>query len=389
MADKPEVNQSYLNCTLFQPFFEVSNGNSVIRLRHVNTGNYVRRYNGIADSDSYRGCSTLLPKLQPDDNTDGFTFIDWESVVILPDLIRIKGDNENHLKACPYGFMNLSSKAENSSFFEYEVSPSRNGGIRLKSVQFGTYWTCVDPGYWVWLKKASTADHDTNTVFLPTILDGNRIMLRSLKNGLLCKRYTDAGRQNCLATLYNYPDVCSYMEIEEAFTSRKIENVKYHLTDARLYNEKTLALITDDSSNRTKHPQTSQVNLKTTVSNTTSWSISGSLELGVKFTGNLGVPLIASGELEISGQGIGTKQWGATTTENIEVGSVRTVTVPPMSRVKASLMATRVPYDIPFSYTQRDILKNGTTKVTERNDGVFTGHNGYDYKYDVIPLPLE
>ncbi|KAI3845689.1 hypothetical protein MKX03_006669 [Papaver bracteatum] len=119
-------------------------------------------------------------------------------------------------------------------------------------------------------------------------------MLRSLKNGLLCKRYTDAGKQDCLATLYNYPDVCSYMDIEEAFTSRKIENVKYHLTDARLYNEKTLALITDDSSNRTKHPQTSQVNLKTTGSNTTNWSTSVSLKVGVKVTGTLGVPLIST-----------------------------------------------------------------------------------------------
>ncbi|KAI3834161.1 hypothetical protein MKW98_018211 [Papaver atlanticum] len=97
------------------------------------------------------------------------------------------------------------------------------------------------------------------------------------------------------------------MDIEEPVISRKIENVRYHLTYAKLYNEKSLALITDDSSNRTQHPLTSQLNLKTIVSNTNNWSTSVTLKVGVKTIGTLGVLLISSGSLEISAEGI--KSW--------------------------------------------------------------------------------
>ncbi|KAI3938518.1 hypothetical protein MKX01_030811 [Papaver californicum] len=380
MAVKPEENQSDTHCTLFQPIF---NSDRILKLRHVSTGYYVRLFYG---SDHYDGCLSLSLNY----DNDVCTFLDWNSVVMLPEVIRIKGDNGNHLKALGGdGYMDYVQKADNSSRFEFKVSPSRDGGIRLRSTHSDKYWTHVDNSEWVMLKQASPALHDTNTVFIPTILDGNRIIMRCLKNGFFCNRYDHAGKVSCLATLANYPDYWSSMDIEEPVISRKINNVRYHLTDAKLYNEKSLALITDDSSNRTQHPLTSQLNLKTTVSNTTNWSTSVTLKVGVKTTFTLGVPLISSGALEISGEGTKSSDWGETKTESLEVGSVRTVTVAPMSRVKVSLMATRLSYDIPFSYTQYDVLKNGSTKVYEKNDGIFIGNNGYGYRYEAVPLALE
>ncbi|XP_026443197.1 uncharacterized protein LOC113343111 [Papaver somniferum] len=381
-AVKPEENQSDTRCTLFQPVFLHSDSNRVLKLRHVSTGYYVRFFHG---SGHYDGCLSLSLNY----DNDVCTFIDWNSVVVLPDLIRIKGDNGNHLRDLGEdGYMDYVHKADNSSRFDYEVSPSRDGGIRLRSTHSDKYWTHKDNSEWVLLKKASGTVHDTNTVFIPTILDGNRIIMRCLKNGFFCNRLDRGAHTSCLATLANYPDYWSSMDIEEPVISRKIQNVRYHLTDAKLYNEKSHALITDDSSNRTQHPLTSQLNLKTTVSNTTNWSTSVTLKVGVKMIGTLGVPLISSGSLEISAEGAKSWDWGEMKTESLEVGSVRTVTVPPMSRVKVSLMATRLSYDIPFSYTQYDVLKDGSTKVSEKNDGVFTGNNGYGYRYEAAPLPL-
>ncbi|XP_026420286.1 uncharacterized protein LOC113316289 [Papaver somniferum] len=384
MAIKPEENQSDPYCTLFKPIFEYSNNNRVVKLRHVNTGYYVRRFYG---GDHYYGALYLSAS---GDSCERYTFIDWESVVMLPDLIRIKGDNGNHLESYGGdGYMDYNRKADNSSFFDYEVSPSRDGGIRLKGVYHGKYWTDVDTSIWVLLKEAATTFHDTNTVFLPTIVDGNRIIMRSLKNGKFCNRFTTEEKTSCLATLEKYPDQWSSMEIEEPVMSRKINNVRYHLTDARLYNEKILALITDDSSNYTQSPLTSSLNLKTTVTNTTNWSNSVTMKVGIKMTCTAGVPGVSSGAIEISADITGSQSWGETHTETQEVGSVKTITVPPMTRVKGSLMATRVSYDIPFAYTQHDVLKNGSPKVYEKNDGVFTGHNGYGYKYEVVNLPLQ
>ncbi|KAI3862019.1 hypothetical protein MKW92_016323 [Papaver armeniacum] len=382
MADKPEENLSNKYCTLFEPVFVNSKN---LMIRHVSTGYYVRFY--MKSGYPSDGLLNLSPESYGEDVC---SFIDWENVVMLPDLIRIKGDNGNHLEAYGgVGYMDYNRKADNSTFFDYEVSPSRDGGIRLKGVYHGKYWTNMDTSIWVLLKEASDDVHETSTVFLPTVVDGNRIFMKSLMDGKFCNRFTTDEKTSCLAALEKYPDQWSSMEIEEPVISRKIYNVRYHLTDARLYNEKTLALVTDDSSNYTQTSLTSTLNLKTTVTNTTNWSNSTTLKAGVKMTCTVGVPGVSSGAIEISAEVTESKSWGETHSESQEVGSLKTITVPPMTRVKGSLMATRVSYDIPFSYTQHDVLKNGTTKDYEKNDGVFTGHNGYGYKYDVVNLPLQ
>ncbi|KAI3925307.1 hypothetical protein MKX01_035424 [Papaver californicum] len=389
MAVKPMENQSDKQCTLFQPIFLYPDNNRIISLRHVSTGYYVAFFMG---NDK---CYGLLCLSQfPDVDYDVCTLLDWESIVVLPDLIRIHGDNGNHLKALEDGYMDYNIKADDSSLFDYEVSASIFGGIRLKNVAFHKYWTHMDDSDWVLLKQAEadTTYHDTKTVFLPTKIDGNRIIMRCLKNSLFCNRYTAEAenKRSCLATLNNYPDEFSTMEIEEPVVSRKIDNVRYHHSDSRLYNEKkSVALISDDSSNKTQHPITTQLDLKTTVSNTTNWSTSISLKMGVKMNITSGVPFIESGEIQISGDVTKSYEWGETVTESLELGCVKTITVAPMTRLKASLIATRLSYDIPFSYMQCDVLKNGSTKVTEKNDGICTGHNGYDYKYEVVSHPLD
>ncbi|KAL5726951.1 hypothetical protein ACHQM5_000192 [Ranunculus cassubicifolius] len=392
MADKPEENQSDKHCTLFQPIFMSSDNNRLVRLRHVQTGLFASHIT--IHINTTMNSLALMPGLTGPYDPSLFTIIDWESIVVLPDRIRITATNNgNQLKAFGGdGFMDFNSKADNSTLFDFDVYPSRDGGIRLKSTYYGTYWTDMHPmdqGDWVLLQNAATDVHNTDTVFLPTIRDDNSVIIRCLKNNLFCNRYTGFKKVSCLATILTYPDEWSVMEIEEPVMSRRISNVRYHLTDARLYNEKTVALITDDSSNRTMHSLTSTLNLKTTVSNTTNWSASVSLKLGIKTTATIGVPLIASGKIEISAEVTGSMNWGETKTESQEVGSEKTIDVPAMTRVKASLMGTRVSYDVPFSYTQYDVLTDGSTKVYEKNDGVFTANNGYGYRYEVVELPFE
>ncbi|KAL5726957.1 hypothetical protein ACHQM5_000198 [Ranunculus cassubicifolius] len=363
MADKPEENQSDKHCTTVSLDSAIENSYALLALM---------------PGDDHQGA-------------DVCTFIDWESIVVLPDRIRITASNSGkQLKAYGgEGFMDFNYNSDNSTRFDYEVYPSRDGGIRLKSTHNGNYWTDMDTSDWVLLRQASDDVHNTNTVFLPTIRGDNRVIIRCLKNKYFCNRYTGNNQVNCLATRLPYPDEWSDMEIEEPVLSRRISNVRYHLTDARLYNEKIIALITDDSSNRTTNSLTSTLNLKTTVSNTTNWSTSVSLKLGIKTTATIGIPLIASGQIEISAEVTGSMNWGETKTESQEVGSEKTIAIPAMTRVKASLMGTRVSYDVPFSYTQYDVLTDGSTKVYEKNDGFFSANNGYGYRYDVVELPLE
>ncbi|XP_026438686.1 uncharacterized protein LOC113337199 [Papaver somniferum] len=388
-AVKPEENQSDRHCTLFQPVFVYSNNNRVVRLRHVHTGKFVFPYTPRSVFVNLPGCLSLEPTGV---GADLFTFLDWGSVLVLPDLIRIKNmDNQNHLMARSDDYLDFRSRADNSSWYDYEVIPSRNGGVRLKSVSFDTYCT-EDNSTYILLRNASTTFHDINTVFIPTLLSGNRVLFRCLRSNNICKRYSVANRpawSNLFSARANYPDSACYMEIEEPVDSRTISNVRYHLADARIYNERTTGLVTDETVNRLDVEVTSELNLTEKVVNTTNWSRSVTLTVGVTTGGSAGIPFVADGSIEISTEVANSWEWGVTKQEDQEVGSVRTVVVPPMSRVMGTLMATRLSYDVPFSYTQRDVLKNGNVVVFQKDDGVFTGHNGYGYYYEIVPLPLD
>ncbi|KAI3864805.1 hypothetical protein MKX03_035017, partial [Papaver bracteatum] len=270
--------------------------------------------------------------------------------------------------------------------------------IRLKSVMRNTYLTeGVNSGLpekwnYITLRQASATVHNTNTVFIPTLLSGNRALLRCLRSNNLCKNFHRPAMpnwRNMLSERSSFPDAASYMEIEEPVDSRTIYNVRYRVDDARIYDELTTDLITDEVENKLDVPITSELNLKRKVTNTTNWSRSVTLSVGVTTGGTAGVPFVAAGKIEISTEVANSWDWGEEKTESIELGSVRTVTVPPMTRVQGMLMATRLSYDIPFSYTQRDVLKYGEPKVYHKDDGLFKGHNGYGYYFRIVPLPLE
>lgn len=225
-AVKPEENQADKQCTLFQHVFLKADSNRILRLRHVSTGAYVAFFLGTGNS---YGLLCLSHYHDAAGTYNVCTFLDWDSIAVLPDLIRIKGvKSGNHLKAFEDGYMDYNNKADNSSLFDFEVSPSRGGGIRLKSARFGKYWMDMDRSDWVLLMQDTSTDfHDLRTVFFPTIVGGNRIIIRSLQSNCYCNMHSADNKENCLATLNTYPDDWSYMEIEELVISRKIENVRY------------------------------------------------------------------------------------------------------------------------------------------------------------------
>lgn len=386
-AVKPEEDRSSKYCTLFQPVYLDYGSSEIVRLLHVHTSCYVTFFSGTNESN---GCLNLSRYTQPSDHRDLCTIIDWQTIVMLPNLIRIKGDNGKHLKAYRDGFMDYNFDVANSPDFEYEVFPSRNGGIILKSIQYGKYWKLDDNSSWVFANGSPTTDHDIKTVFIPIKLDDNTIALRSLENNSFCARLTADSKANCLATLFTYVDEYAPMVIEEPVLSRTIDNVIYHLTDARIYDEHVLALVNEETRNKKQqHADTAKLNLKRTETYTRKWTASVSLGIGIKTSISVGVPTVVGAKIETSFEFKSSYQWGERNEDKLEVGSEYTVDVPPMSGVKVSLMATRASCDIPFSYTQHDILTNGAAKVYHKSDGLFKGSNAYNYRYESAPLDLE
>ncbi|KAG6575365.1 hypothetical protein SDJN03_26004, partial [Cucurbita argyrosperma subsp. sororia] len=118
------------------------------------------------------------------------------------------------------------------------------------------------------------------------------------------------------------------------------------------------------------------------------WNSSVSMKLGVKTTIQTGIPFIFEGKVEISAEFSGQYQWGETKTTSKAVETSYQVTVPPMTTVIVSLLATKGTSDVPYSYTQRDTLINGDTKTSQMDDGVYKGVNSYNFKYETKSKPI-
>lgn len=75
--------------------------------------------------------------------------------------------------------------------------------------------------------------------------------------------------------------------------------------------------------------------------------------------------------------------WGETKEVEEERSFTYKVLIPPKTKVTVRLMATRGTCDVPFYYTQREVLYTGETVVTQVDDGVYTGVNNYSYYTEV------
>ncbi|PQP96967.1 uncharacterized protein Pyn_18693 [Prunus yedoensis var. nudiflora] len=219
-------------------------------------------------------------------------------------------------------------------------------------------------------------------LFWPIKLDNdNKVALRNAGNNNFCVRLTTDGFDSCLNAAHPSIIKEARMELEELVVSRGIYNVNFRLLDSRIYSQKVVTMATEDASNDTQKENIIDLKLSYKKTQSTTWNSSVSMKMGVKTRFEASVPLIANGDFEISAE-LGTEfQWGKTNTSEILVETLYKVVVPPMSKVKVSLMATRGSCDVPFSYTQQDTLTNGEQVTHTMDDGVYSGENSYNFKY--------
>lgn len=171
--------------------------------------------------------------------------------------------------------------------------------------------------------------------------------------------------------------------------TRNIGNAKYLIEDARVYDAELLLVANNSASNYTKETNAMDVKLSYTDTKTTTWKTNASLKLGAKTTFEMGIPLIFEGKVELSGEIQSGIEWSQTTTITTVVDVTHKTVVPPMTKVTVNLLATRGKCDVPFSFTQRDVLYNGKTVVTAVEGGTFTGSNYYNIIFETKEEKLE
>ncbi|KAM7513911.1 hypothetical protein LguiA_003494 [Lonicera macranthoides] len=319
------------------------------------------------------------------DQRDVCTFIDWESLLVLPKHVAFKGDNGKYLSAqqideCTY--LQFASSDIGDPTVSNEVFTTPDGSVRIKSVHSNRFWK-RNSNSWICADSKGTSNTNSDTLFWPVKVDHiNVVALRNSGNNNFCRRLTSEGKTSCLSASISTIAKEARLRVEELVLSRNIYNVNYRLMDARIYSQSVLTMATGDAINTTQVQNDVEVKLSYTERKNQTWNASVSLKLGIKTNVNAGIPLIAGGSIEISTEFTGQYQWGKTEESSTTVESTYKVPVPPMSKVRVSLLATKASCDVPFSYSQRDSLINGTHITHPMDDGVYTGINYFNFRYE-------
>ncbi|PRQ56490.1 putative aerolysin, Agglutinin domain, aerolysin-like toxin, beta complex domain-containing protein [Rosa chinensis] len=373
-ADKPEEDQSKSSCTLFNPRF--AEGQTQVRFIHVQLRISV---------SLWKSATTFENALYLGGRGDVFEVVDWESLVILPPRVAFKSLEDGSylcsrwIERHPYQRFE-SNLDVGDPLVAKELFVTADGSLRIKDGHYGKFWR-RSPN-WIWA-DASSENTSDDTLFWPVKIQDNVIALRNLGNKNFCGGLTTEYKTNCLNAAY--PNICkqSKLVVEELVLSRNIYNINFRLSDSRIYHEQVIemdtALAVNDSPNR---DSTISLKFAEKDSRTRSWNGSVSLKLGVKTTLEVkSVPLILDGKIELSAEVTTACQWGETTTVEHTREANYAVVVPPLSKMKVSLIASRASCDVPFSYSQRDILTDGRTVTKTMDDGLFTGINAYKFDY--------
>ncbi|KAF7142995.1 hypothetical protein RHSIM_Rhsim05G0011800 [Rhododendron simsii] len=380
-ADEPNEDQSQWSCTLFEPIPVSGEGgnsssppNATVRFRHVQLGRYLTGACLYAQSSS-----------TDSDRLDVFGIIDWGSLLILPKHIALKGDNGLYLSArliSGHEFLEFASSDNGDPTVGNEVFITKDGSVRIKNNHFGKFWKRDPSSSWIWADSDDATTDNLNTLFSPVKVGSNVIALRNLGSNNFCMRMiSKEGKDNCLYAGVDTLSKEARLVVEELVISREIYNVKFHLMDARIYNQNIITMVTETATNDTQESNTAKLKLLHKETKSSTWNGSLSLKLGVKTSIQTGIPLIVEGKVEVSAEFSGGYQWGETTSTENQVETEYTIPVPAMSKVTVSLLATQGSCDVPFSYTQHDTLMNGKQVTHDFDDGIYTGINSFNFFY--------
>jgi len=322
-----------------------------------------------------------------------FHVIDWQSLVFLPKYVAFKGDNDLFLTAYPtvypiacHEYLQFSEPRveDNPMMVGSEIVQTSDGNICIRNLHYNKYWR-LSPT-WIWAD--SNYPTSSSTVFEPIKINDDTIALRSVANNSFCTRLTSGFLESCLDAGSSTINTWAKLKVSELVISREIENVNFKLMDARIYGESIIRL--DGSSNTNHgsetHEQTFALSYKDSTLSTWNWNVS--LKAGVETSFSVGIPFISEGSISLGYEVAGQYTWGETKEVVEERSFTYKVLIPPKTKVTVRLMSTRGTCDVPFTYTQRELLYTGEIVTTETDGGVYTGVNNYSYYTEVKEEPL-
>ncbi|KAM3316487.1 hypothetical protein ACQJBY_034541 [Aegilops geniculata] len=318
-----------------------------------------------------------------------FSAIDLSKQLVLPKYVAFKGDNDMYLRARiiqKYNYLEFSSSDIADSTVVNTIFPNyANGNVRIKSNHFNRFWR-LSPN-WIWADSADSSNRDRDTLFRVVMLP-DYIGLQNLGNSRYCKRLTADRKTSCLNAAVDTITLEARLRVEEAVLSREIYGVEFKLSEARIYGEKPITFPSMTSTNDTNEPHAKTLTLKYEETQAKTWSSTVSLKIGVTAKLRAGIPVIAEGKVEVSTEFNSEYEWGSSIHTTASQEASYQAVVPPMTKVTVRAAVTQGSVDVPFSYTQRDILTTGEVVTYKMDDGLFTGMNNYNFQFEATQEPI-
>jgi hypothetical protein len=344
---------------------------------------------GHATQETLRAGSFLLlgSKDNPheDDAVCMFSVLDLEAQMVLPKYVCFKGDNGQYLRAVRlegYNYLQFSSDDIADPGVGNVIQNNNDGTIGIYSSGYGKFWR-RSPN-WIYGDSNDSSNRNPDTVFKAIFLgDAGKCALQNLGNNHFCKRLTTEGKTSCLNAAVATITREAQLEVQETVLSRRIYDVEYRLEDANIHGLRPRTFYSNAIANATGTAQTSKLTITYDVATETRWDASVSLKIGVKTTIKAGVPLIGQAKIQISAEFTGSYSWGETKSHTEHYSNEEDVEVPAHTEVTVRVVATEGTCDIPFSYTQEDLLTTGETVITRMDDGIYRGVSSYGFQTEI------
>ncbi|KAG8090119.1 hypothetical protein GUJ93_ZPchr0011g27858 [Zizania palustris] len=383
-AHELEDDLSKPSCTLFKLHTTATkNRTHLVRFHLAQLGKHVSM-----SSSSHKANNKVTNHLHVrreeiggDNILSAYTVLDLSEEKQLPKYIAIKGDNGKYLKAYfnKHNYLQFAVDDVGDSLVLNTTTTNDDGTIRIKNNYYDKFWR-RSPN-WIWPDSSDTSNNNIDTLFKVIKID-DYFAIQNMGNNYFCKRLTADGKDSCLNAGTATITTEAKLILEEPIISRQVYNVDYDLSNSRIYGTTVLTMSTATGVNRGTVSDTAKLTLSYKETSSTMWDSTASWKLGVTSTIKAGIPVIAETSVEINDEFSGEYKWSSSLEKTVEQKIEYEVTVPPMTKVTVSLIASKGSCDVPFSYKQEDIMYDGRVVTYDMDDGIYTGTNCYDFQFE-------
>uniref|UniRef100_A0A803PYM2 Agglutinin domain-containing protein n=1 Tax=Cannabis sativa TaxID=3483 RepID=A0A803PYM2_CANSA len=379
-ADKPlEEDEIDWKNTMFKPIKTNTFDNDINKQEYLQFQHVTNRY----------ACHSTWEKNYEDglyvsdkkvDDFDTFKVLDWESLVIFPKTtvafksqsglgFYVSNKQDQYMRA-------LKDANIFDQWASHEVSTVGDGYVRIRNLSTKLFWKSENT------YKAVVADSnettDKYTIYLPIKVADNVVVLQNF--GYKSFLFVDNDipiKTPLYTTESNITDKTKFMVVEQV-TSRKIYNINFRKEEGRVYKLSVIEKSHAVADNPDNVHSTMRLTLEFNKTRSVSIRNSVSLTSDVKTTFEIdSIPLIVNKEkIKLSADEVtAVGQWGTTKIFEALTKTDYTLRVPPRTRARVSLEVTQGTCEVPFSYAQKDSFYDGTSKILEMDDGMYTGVN--------------